>query len=77
VKRVFADTFYWVALTNPADLHSEVASRFDDLLSGGHVTTTEEVLAELLTFFAGDSDGNYAPRRADRYSHQRQAFLTG
>ena len=26
----------------------------DDLLSGGRVYTTEEVLAELLTFFAGD-----------------------
>ena len=33
--KVFADTFYWIALTNPADLHSEVAWRFDDLLSGG------------------------------------------
>ncbi len=55
MKAVFADTFYWIALTNPADLHSEVALRFDDLLSGGHVTTTEEVLTELLTFFAGDS----------------------
>jgi predicted nucleic acid-binding protein len=55
LKAVFADTFYWIALTNPADLHFEGALRFDDLLSGGRVTTTEEVLTELLTFFAGDS----------------------
>jgi len=55
VKLVFADTFYWIALTNPEDLHCEAASRFDDLLSGGHITTTEEVLTELLTFFAADS----------------------
>lgn len=34
---VFADTFYWVALTNPAD------SRYCD----------NEVLGEFLTFFAG------------------------
>jgi predicted nucleic acid-binding protein len=32
-----------------------VALRFDDLLSDGHVTTTEEVLTELLAFFAGDN----------------------
>ncbi len=55
MKPVFADTFYWIALTNPADLHSEAALRFDDLLSGGSVITTEEVLTELLTFFAEDS----------------------
>ena len=52
---VFADTFYWIGLTNPEDSHSQAALRFDDLLSGGHVTTTEEILTELLTFFAADS----------------------
>jgi predicted nucleic acid-binding protein len=55
VKAVFADTFYWVALTNPGDRHSQKALQFDDLLSGGNVYTTEEVLSEVLTFFAGDS----------------------
>jgi predicted nucleic acid-binding protein len=54
VKPVFADTFFWIALTNPEDSHSQAALLFDDLLSGGHVTTTEEVLAEFLTFLAGD-----------------------
>lgn len=52
---VFADTFYWIALINPVDRHSQATLRFDDLLSGGNVYTTEEVLAEVLTFFAGDS----------------------
>ena len=55
MKAVFADTFYWVALTNPGDRHSQKALQFDDLLSGGNVYTTEEVLSEVLTFFAGDS----------------------
>jgi predicted nucleic acid-binding protein len=55
VKPVFADTFYWIALTNPEDKHSQEALRFDDLLSGGNVYTTEEVLTEVLTFFAADS----------------------
>lgn len=54
MKPVFADTFYWIALTSPADRHGEEVLRFDDLLSGGSVYTTEEVLSEVLTFFAGD-----------------------
>jgi len=54
VNAVFADTFYWIAFTNPADEPAQDALRFDDLLSGGSVYTTEEVLAELLAFFAGD-----------------------
>jgi len=54
VNGVFADTAYWIALTNPADQHAQDVLRFDDLFSGGSVYTTEEVLAEVLTFFAGD-----------------------
>ncbi len=50
----FADTAYWIALTNPSDQHAQDVMRFDDLFSGGSVYTTEEVLAEVLTFFAGD-----------------------
>ena len=55
MKPVFADTFYWIALTNPADRHSHEVLRFDDLLSAGNVYTTEEVLSEVLTFFAADT----------------------
>ena len=43
-----------MALINPADRHSREALRFDDLFSGGNVCTTDEVLAEVLTFFAAD-----------------------
>jgi uncharacterized protein len=55
VTAVFADTAYWIALTNPRDGHARDVERFDDLLSKGRVFTTEEVLTEVLTFFAGDS----------------------
>ena len=55
MKPVFADTFYWIALTNPADRHSHEVLRFDDLLSAGNVYTTEEVLSGVLTFFAADT----------------------
>jgi predicted nucleic acid-binding protein len=54
VNAVFADTFFWIAFINPVDSHAQEALRFDDLLSEGLVYTTEEVLAELMTFFAGD-----------------------
>ena len=55
MSAVFADTFYWIALISPGDKYSREVRRFDDLLSGGHVYTTEEVLAEVLTFFAADA----------------------
>ena len=43
---VFADTFYSIALISPVDTYFREVRRFDDLLSGGSVYTTEEVLAE-------------------------------
>jgi len=46
VSAVFADTFYWIALTVPQDAAHERASRFRD-----NIVTTEEVLAEYLNFF--------------------------
>jgi hypothetical protein len=55
VRGVFADTFYWIALTNPRDRHADEVRQFDHLLSEGTVWTTEEVLVEVLTFFAADS----------------------
>lgn len=44
-----------IALTNPEDQHSRDALRFDQLLAGGQVSISEEVLLEVLTFFAGDT----------------------
>lgn len=55
MRRVFADTFYWIALINPADQYAIDVSRFDTILSSGGVFTTEEILTEVLTFFASDS----------------------
>lgn len=55
MKAVFADTFYWVALTNPNDSSFQAASAFYGFLAGVTIFTTEEVLAEFLTFFAADA----------------------
>jgi predicted nucleic acid-binding protein len=47
VSIVFADTFYWIALTLPGDTaYARAHQVTDDIL------TTEEVLAEYLTFFS-------------------------
>lgn len=46
MKRVFADTFYWIALTDPTDAAHERARQIAD-----DVVTTDEVLSEYLTFF--------------------------
>jgi uncharacterized protein len=50
---VFADTFYWVALTDPNDALYERAAHIEALLAGRSFVTTDEVLSEFLTFFGG------------------------
>lgn len=48
----FADTFYWIALTNPRDsAHREVVA-FTAKLGPHTVITTDEVLVELLAYCA-------------------------
>jgi len=47
VSTVFADTFYWIALTTPLDAAHERAKKFTD-----DIVTTQEVLTEYLNFFS-------------------------
>jgi predicted nucleic acid-binding protein len=54
VNAVFADTFYWVALTNPEDSAYRDALALDDLLAGATIVTTDEILTEFTTYFAAD-----------------------
>jgi uncharacterized protein len=51
---IFADTFYWVALTDPNDSLYKKAAALDQRLAGALLVTTDEVLIEFLTFFSGD-----------------------
>jgi predicted nucleic acid-binding protein len=55
VKALFADTFYWVALTNPDDSRYRDALALDDIVAGTVIVTTDEILTEFMTFFSGDS----------------------
>jgi predicted nucleic acid-binding protein len=56
----FADTFWWIAVANPKDTwHARVLA-----WATGHpnirLVTTEEILSELLTWFAGTGPGGRA-----------------
>lgn len=54
MKGVFADTFYWIALTNPRDAFHHRVLEFSRSLRPQSILTTDEVLTELLTFSAAD-----------------------
>jgi hypothetical protein len=49
---LFADAFYWVALLNPGDaFHARVVA-FSRTLGTAGLVTTDEVLTEVLNWFA-------------------------
>jgi len=53
MRRLFADTFYWIALFSPTDAWHERVLAFSQSVGPCHFYTTEEVLAEFLTFCSG------------------------
>jgi predicted nucleic acid-binding protein len=53
MNAIFADTFFWIALTNVQDQAHERAKSFARSTSHGTIFTTEEVLTEYLNYFAG------------------------
>ncbi|NJL39966.1 MAG: type II toxin-antitoxin system VapC family toxin [Leptolyngbyaceae cyanobacterium RM2_2_4] len=52
MRILFADTFYWVALINPRDDWYDRVFKVSSLLEQVQIVTTEEVLIEVLTFYA-------------------------
>lgn len=50
---VFADTFYWAALTSTEDIDHQRAMEFSRSMKPGRIVTTDEVLTEYLAFFSG------------------------
>ena len=88
VRRVFAETFYWLAITNPSDQWREVAATAASRLGDALIITTDEVLTEFLAGMAGQ--GEYQRGLAVRMVRRiladddvtilpqtRQSFLTG
>jgi predicted nucleic acid-binding protein len=53
MRRLFADTFYWIALFSPTDAWHDRVLAFSQSVGPCHLYTTEEVLAEFLTYCSG------------------------
>ena len=51
MRRVFADTFYWIALLNARDQAHEQAVGVSKGLGPARIVTTEAVLTEFLNYF--------------------------
>ena len=49
---VFADTFYWIALLNPADKFHQAARTFGQISPERSLVTTDAVLMEVLNYFS-------------------------
>jgi predicted nucleic acid-binding protein len=54
VRAVFADTFYWIALTNKRDSAHRAVMEFSANLAPRTVVTSDEVLTEFLAYCASD-----------------------
>ncbi|MGC2659588.1 MAG: PIN domain-containing protein [Bryobacteraceae bacterium] len=52
MRTIFADTFYWTALTSPDDTFYLKALEFSRLLVPDRIITSDDVLVEYLAFFA-------------------------
>ena len=52
MRRVFADSNYWVAITNPKDNLHAAALAARESIGPAIIVTTDEVMVEYLNFFA-------------------------
>ncbi len=52
MRKIFADSFYWIALINPKDQWRKRALEASVNLVGSSIVTTDEVLTEVLNYFA-------------------------
>ncbi len=51
MSRVYADTYYWIALPNDRDQRHAATKAISRTLSQSTIVTTQEVLSEVLTYF--------------------------
>ncbi len=51
MRRVFADSLYWIALSHPRDQWHAAALAASQALRNAEIVTTDEVLSEFLTAF--------------------------
>jgi predicted nucleic acid-binding protein len=55
MKRVFADTLYWVAVVHPGDPWHDLALQARAQLQDVRLVTTDEILTEFMTALSGGS----------------------
>ncbi len=60
----FADTFWWIAVANPQDAWHARGLAWDAAHPDARYVTTEEILSELLTWFAGTGPAGRAHANA-------------
>jgi predicted nucleic acid-binding protein len=88
MKAIFADTFYWVALTNKLDALHEQALALPRSLGSPRIITTEEVITEYLNSFAdwgehfrskatGNVRGILALPTVTVVAHTHESFVAG
>jgi hypothetical protein len=54
VNRIFADTFYWIALIHRKDASNRAVLEFNRTFVSTILITTDEVLTEVLAFCSSD-----------------------
>lgn len=52
MRKIFADSVYWIAIINPADQWFEKTQKVSATLIDFQIVTTTEVLTEMLNFYA-------------------------
>ena len=74
MRRVFADTLYWVAMTHRKDQWHQAAVRASRSLAGCHLVTTDDVLTEVLNTFS--EAGHFLRQEAMTLVHDLRADQT-
>ena len=57
MKKVFADTSYWIAITNPKDELHSLVQIINKSIKDSSILTTDEVLVEFLAYFSSKYSG--------------------
>jgi predicted nucleic acid-binding protein len=70
MNAIFADTFFWIALTNVQDQAHERAKSFARSTAPSTIFTAEEVLTEYLNYFAG-----WGPKLREKAALNVQSIL--
>lgn len=60
MSEIFADTFFWIALTNVLDEGHRRANALLRAATAGQLVTTHEVLTEYLNYFSGSKNRSRA-----------------